>query len=195
MPPVNQTPFQSARTPCIYHKKSRLQERTRARGATPKTMATEWHTSTVELDPMPRGCHLVTVPLVSPIQSVLCTLECGLANFFIQHTSASLTINENASRDVLLDLSDALDRLAPDGDKTNYRHDDEGPDDMPAHIKSSLMGPSLCIPIVHGRLALGTWQGIYLNEHRNYGGSRRVVITVQGQRRTDGKKYGDSRYR
>lgn len=116
--------------------------------------------------------------------------EVGLANIFIQHTSASLTLNENASPDVLLDLADALDTLAPEGDKVQYRHDDEGFDDMPAHIKSSLMGNSLTIPIHHGRLALGTWQGIYLNEHRNYGGSRRIQVTIHGQKRADGRSYG-----
>jgi thiamine phosphate synthase YjbQ (UPF0047 family) len=132
------------------------------------------------------------------------------------HTSASLTINENASPDVPLDLAgtsitdthnlsriilltvidsrfgfaDSLDRLVPEGTKIKYRHDDEGPDDMPAHVKSSLMGPSLTIPVSKGKLALGTWQGIYLNEHRDYGGARRLVVTIQGQKRGDGRSYG-----
>jgi secondary thiamine-phosphate synthase enzyme len=113
--------------------------------------------------------------------------EVGFAQFFIQHTSASLTISENASPDVPLDLADALDKLAPDG--MHYRHSDEGPDDMPAHIKSCLMGPSLMLPIAQGRLALGMWQGIYLNEHRNYGGPRKIVVTIQGQKRADGRTY------
>lgn len=116
--------------------------------------------------------------------------ECGLLNLFVQHTSASLTINENCSPDVPLDLNDALDRIAPEG--THYRHLDEGMDDMPAHVKSSIMGASLIIPIQHGRLALGTWQGIYLNEHRNHGGARRVVATIQGKPRADGRSYGSS---
>jgi len=111
----------------------------------------------------------------------------GLANLFVMHTSASLTINENASPDVPLDLNDSLDRIVPEG--RQYRHLEEGLDDMPAHIKSSLMGASLTIPIQHGRLALGMWQGIYLNEHRNYGGSRSVCVTLQGRKRTDGRKY------
>jgi secondary thiamine-phosphate synthase enzyme len=115
----------------------------------------------------------------------------GLANLFILHTSASLTINENASPDVLLDLNDALDRIAPEG--RHYRHDDEGPDDMPAHVKASLMGASLTIPISKGALALGTWQGVYLNEHRNAGGPRQVMVTLQGCKRADGRSYG--RYR
>lgn len=107
----------------------------------------------------------------------------------VLHTSASLTINENASPDVPLDLADALDRLAPEGTVQKYRHDDEGPDDMPAHIKSSLMGPGLTIPVSQGRLALGTWQGIYLNEHRDYGGGRNIMVTIQGQKRADGMVY------
>lgn len=85
-------------------------------------------------------------------------------------------------------MQDALDKLAPEGN--HYRHLDEGYDDMPAHVKSSLMGPSLTLPIAKGRFALGTWQGIYLNEHRNYGGSRSIVITIQGQKRADGRRYG-----
>lgn len=153
------------------------------------TMSTEWLTKTIELPPYSRGCHLITHKMLEQAKEIG-MFEVGLANFFIQHTSASLTINENASPDVLLDLADALDSLAPEGNKVQYRHDDEGPDDMPAHIKSSLMGPSLTIPIAHGRLALGTWQGIYLNEHRNYGGSRRIVMTIQGQKRADGRSYG-----
>lgn len=107
--------------------------------------------------------------------------EIGLANFFILHTSASLTLNENASSDVPLDLADDLERIVPE--RRDYRHLDEGMDDMPAHTKSSLMGASLTIPISQGRLAMGTWQGIYLNEHRNYGGSRRLMVTLQGQKR------------
>lgn len=117
--------------------------------------------------------------------------EVGMANLFLLHTSASLTINENASPDVPMDLNDALDKLAPEGNQ--YRHLDEGYDDMPAHVKSSLMGASLDIPIAQGRLALGTWQGIYLNEHRNYGGARSVVVTLQGRPRADGKSF--SQYR
>jgi len=120
----------------------------------------------------------------------LAEFEIGMANFFIQHTSASLTINENASPDVPLDLNDALDKIVPEG--SHYRHLDEGYDDMPAHVKSSLMGPSLTVPVSRGQLALGIWQGIYLNEHRNRGGPRRIVVTIQGQKRPDGRKYGQS---
>lgn len=152
--------------------------------------STDWHQTTVALPSKKRGCHVVTRDIIQQLPEIS-EFDVGMANIFILHTSASLTINENASPDVPLDLNDALDRLAPEGN--NYRHLDEGYDDMPAHVKSSLMGPSLDIPIRNGRLALGTWQGIYLNEHRNYGGSRSVVVTLQGRKRPDGRSY--SQYR
>jgi secondary thiamine-phosphate synthase enzyme len=141
---------------------------------------------------MPRGCHVITRILLQHLPE-LSDFEVGLATLFIQHTSASLTVNENASPDVPLDLADALDRLAPEvgaPGAPRYRHDDEGPDDMPAHVKGSLMGFGLTLPVVQGRLALGTWQGVYLNEHRNHGGARKIVCTIQGQRRVDGRRYG-----
>jgi secondary thiamine-phosphate synthase enzyme len=122
------------------------------------------------------------------IQKDISSIKIGMANLFIQHTSASLTINENADPDVRRDMEVALNKIVPatwtrDG---TFRHTDEGDDDMPGHVKASLMGPSLNIPIKNGRLALGTWQGIYLNEHRDQGGwggghTRRVIITLQGQ--------------
>ncbi|PNW88755.1 hypothetical protein CHLRE_01g043100v5 [Chlamydomonas reinhardtii] len=147
---------------------------------------TQWVQKTITLPQYPRGCHVITRRIYEALPE-LGSFEVGLANIFILHTSASLTINENASPEVPLDLNDALNRLAPEG--PHYRHDDEGSDDMPAHIKSSIMGPSLTVPVAKGRFALGTWQGIYLNEHRNMGGSRSIVITVQGQMRADGRKY------
>ena len=104
----------------------------------------------------------------------------GIATVFIQHTSASLTLNENASPDVRRDFAAWFDRAVPDG-APYFSHTLEGPDDMPAHIKSSLTGSSLTIPVTQGRLALGTWQGIYLCEHRDGGGSRRVLVTAFGQ--------------
>ena len=104
----------------------------------------------------------------------------GLLHVFIRHTSASLTLNENADPDVLVDMNMAMNRLAPES--WPYIHTCEGPDDMPAHVKSSLTDSSLTIPITTGRLATGTWQGIYLCEHRNHGGRRKLVITIQGQR-------------
>ncbi|KAI3435004.1 hypothetical protein D9Q98_003056 [Chlorella vulgaris] len=157
------------------------------------TQPTEWLQRVIELPPLSRGCHVITRQLLKQLPE-LAEFEVGIATLFVQHTSCSLTINENASPDVPLDLADSLDRLAPEGGgSVSYRHDDEGPDDMPAHVKASLMGMTLVIPVQHGRLALGMWQGIYLNEHRNYGGPRRLVITVQGQKRADGRTYSSHR--
>ncbi len=109
----------------------------------------------------------------------LASLEAGMALVFMQHTSASLTINENASPDVRRDFAAWFDRAVPDG-ADYFAHTLEGPDDMPAHIKSSLTGASLVLPVQDGRLALGTWQGIYLCEHRDNGGSRNVLVTAYG---------------
>lgn len=175
----------------LYRRTSTVKASFRVRAASSSAMtgATEWVSKNISIPAVSRGCHLITRKVAEAVPEIS-EFEVGLANIFIQHTSASLTLNENASPDVLLDLADALDTLAPEGDKVQYRHDDEGFDDMPAHIKSSLMGNSLTIPIHHGRLALGTWQGIYLNEHRNYGGSRRIQVTIHGQKRADGRSYG-----
>ena len=106
-------------------------------------------------------------------------MDVGLLHVFIQHTSASLTINENADPTVRQDFEQVFNRLVPEN-QPYYRHNDEGSDDLPAHIKSSLLGPSVSIPVTAGRLALGTWQGVYLCEHRDYGGSRRLVLTLTG---------------
>jgi secondary thiamine-phosphate synthase enzyme len=106
-------------------------------------------------------------------------IHVGLLHLFLQHTSASLTLNENASPEVRSDLESAVNRLTPED--ADYEHHLEGPDDMPAHIKSSLLGPELTVPVHGGQLALGTWQGIYLCEHRNHGGSRQLIATLQGQ--------------
>ena len=143
-----------------------------------------WAQSVVRLQPRGRGCHVVTREVVDALPE-LSKFKVGLAHVHLMHTSASLTLNENASPDVPLDLADALDGLVPDGrvpgvGGTPYRHIDEGPDDMSAHVKGSLMGFSLTIPIADGRLCLGTWQGIYLNEHRNYGGPRSLTVTLTG---------------
>jgi secondary thiamine-phosphate synthase enzyme len=105
-------------------------------------------------------------------------VDAGLLHVFIRHTSASLTLNENASPDVRRDLNAWLDDAVPEGRR--WEHSLEGPDDMPAHVKASLMGPSLLLPVAGGRLALGTWQGIYLCEHRDHGGAREVLLTLQG---------------
>lgn len=125
-----------------------------------------------------RGFHLVTSDVVAALPE-LSKIEVGLLHVFIQHTSASLSINENADPDVPLDLEASLSAIAPES--FPYRHTCEGPDDMPAHVKASLLGSSLTIPITQGRLALGTWQGIYLCEHRDRGSRRRLVLTVSSE--------------
>ena len=133
----------------------------------------------IALNPRPRGFHLVTDEILSQLPE-LKNYRVGLAHIFIQHTSASLALNENASPDVRRDLERHFRQLAPD-DAPHYEHTLEGPDDMPAHIKAVLIGPSLTLPITNGRFNLGTWQGIYLCEHRERGGSRRVLVTLSGE--------------
>ncbi|KAI8052170.1 hypothetical protein BDF22DRAFT_656275 [Syncephalis plumigaleata] len=139
---------------------------------------TSWYQTTIRLRARPRGMHLVTDEVVSQL-SRLHEFRVGMANIFIQHTSASLTINENYDKDVRHDMEMMMNRIAPED--APYRHTDEGPDDMPAHVKSSLLGCSLNIPISDGKFALGTWQGIWLCEHRDQGGARRCVVTIQGE--------------
>ena len=137
-----------------------------------------WTQKTIQLKARARGFHLITSEIEQALPE-LADLSVGLLHVFIQHTSASLTINENADPTVRVDFEEVFSRLVPEN-QPYYKHNDEGPDDLPAHIKSSLLGPSLTIPVTNGRLALGTWQGIYLCEHRDYGGSRRLVLTLQG---------------
>jgi secondary thiamine-phosphate synthase enzyme len=137
-----------------------------------------WYQRTIELAARPRGFHLVTSDILARLPE-LGQVRTGLLNLFLQHTSAALSINENADPDVPLDLETSLSAIAPEG--FPYRHTCDGPDDMPAHVKSSLLGCSLTIPIQEGRLRLGTWQGIYLCEHRVHGGRRRVVATIWGE--------------
>ena len=137
-----------------------------------------WRQAIVELKPRPRGFHLITHEVAAAIPE-MAELEVGLMHVFLMHTSASLSINENADPDVPLDLESSLSAIAPEN--FPYRHTCEGSDDMPAHVKSSLLGCSLTVPIRQGRLALGTWQGIYLCEHRNRGGRRRLVVTLEGE--------------
>ncbi|TNC85650.1 MAG: hypothetical protein CSH37_07290 [Thalassolituus sp.] len=138
-----------------------------------------WVQKTIQLKARPRGFHLITRDIEHALPE-LADVSVGLLHVFIQHTSASLTINENADPTVRVDFEEVFSRLVPEN-QPYYKHNDEGPDDLPAHIKSSLLGPSLTIPVSDGRLALGTWQGIYLCEHRDYGGSRRLVLTLQGE--------------
>ena len=138
-----------------------------------------WIQRDVTLRPRQRGFHLVTDEIESALPE-LRSVRVGLAHLFIRHTSASLTLNENASPDVREDFeayfNDAVREDAP-----YWTHTLEGPDDMPAHIKALLLGPSLLLPVAGGRLALGTWQGVYLCEHRDHGGSRSLVATLQGE--------------
>ncbi|OZB03447.1 MAG: hypothetical protein B7X58_15565 [Marinobacter sp. 34-60-7] len=122
-----------------------------------------WHQTTIELTPLPRGFHLVTNEVLAQAPD-LTNCEVGLLHLFIQHTSASLAVNENADPDVRSDLERHFNVLAPEN-APHYQHTMEGPDDMPAHIKSLLIGPSLTLPVSHGHLALGTWQGIYLTHN------------------------------
>ena len=140
-----------------------------------------WTQHQIRLPALPRGFHLVTREVEEGVPE-LSRLAVGMAHVFIRHTSASLTLNENASRDVLRDFATWFDRAVPDG-APYWTHTLEGDDDMPAHIKSSLLDSSLTIPVSDGRLALGTWQGIYLCEHRDHGGSRSLVVTVWGEER------------
>jgi secondary thiamine-phosphate synthase enzyme len=133
----------------------------------------------IDLAARSRGCHLITRDVVAALPE-LKAFHVGLLHVFIRHTSASLTINENADADVRTDLESSLNALAPED--FPYVHTLEGPDDMPAHVKASLMGSSVSIPVADGQLLLGTWQGIYLCEHRNRGGSRSLVLTLWGER-------------
>ena len=137
-----------------------------------------WSQQTVKLSPKKRGFHLITDEVMSQVD--LSGVSVGLMHLFIQHTSASLTINENASSDVRGDFERHFQRMVPDG-ADYFQHTLEGPDDMPAHIKASLLGFSLSIPVKDGRPVLGTWQGIYLCEHRERGGGRTLTITVHGE--------------
>jgi secondary thiamine-phosphate synthase enzyme len=136
-----------------------------------------WLQREIHFDPRPRGFHLVTGEVVEALPE-LSSLQVGLLHLFIRHTSASLTVNENASPDVRRDFESWFTRAVPED--ARWAHSLEGSDDMPAHIKASLLGPALTLPIAGGRLALGTWQGVYLCEHRNHGGARSVLATIWG---------------
>ena len=137
-----------------------------------------WHQRRIRLRPQPRGFHLVTSE-VSEAVPELGELRVGLAHLHLLHTSASLTLNENASPDVRRDFESWFDRAVPENARY-WTHTVEGPDDMPAHIKASLLGPSLTLPVSGGDLAVGTWQGIYLCEHRDHGGARSLLATLHG---------------
>ncbi len=138
-----------------------------------------WSRRTVALRPRPRGVHLITRELVEALPD-LGAVRIGLAHLFIRHTSASLALNENASPDVRSDLETWFSSAVPDGWPA-FRHTLEGPDDMPAHVKAVIVGESLTLPVEGGRLDLGTWQGVYLCEHRDHGGARSITATVWGE--------------
>jgi len=138
-----------------------------------------WHQKIITLPPMRRGFHLITSVVAGAVPEIT-KVRCGLLHVFIQHTSASLTINENADADVRVDFEMVMNHVVPES--LGYIHTLEGADDMPAHVKASMMGSSVTVPITAGRLNLGTWQGIYLCEHRDAASGRTLVITLQGDR-------------
>lgn len=138
-----------------------------------------WIQKEIQLKPRNRGFHLVSDEIISQIPE-LRDVKIGLLQVFIKHTSAALTINENADPTVRQDFENYFNRSVPEN-QPYYRHRDEGDDDMPAHLKSSILGCSLTLPVCNGRLNIGIWQGIYLCEHRNQGGSRSLVITLHGE--------------
>lgn len=138
-----------------------------------------WQQQLISLRPRVRGFHLITDDIEQQLPQIQ-QFKIGMLHLFLQHTSASLTINENADPSVRQDMEAHFNHYVP-ARMAYYQHTDEGDDDMPAHIKSSLLGCSVTLPIRNGQLALGTWQGIYLGEHRNQGGARTLIATLQGQ--------------
>ena len=151
----------------------------RARHVSRRMILVMWIQKTLSLTPRPRGFHLITREILEQLPELM-DVQVGLAHLLLQHTSASLTLNENADPDVRRDMERHFRELVPEG-AHYYTHVLEGDDDMPAHVKSSLLGVSLMLPICQGRLALGVWQGIYLGEHRNHGGGRQLIVTIQGE--------------
>ncbi|GMN34623.1 hypothetical protein TIFTF001_004788 [Ficus carica] len=157
------------------HKKDNMTSSAAAAASSPK-----WAQKTITLPPLRRGCHLITPKIVKEIGQDLSQFNVGLAHLFLHHTSASLTINENYDSDVRADTETFLNSIVPEGASAPWKHTLEGPDDMPAHIKSSMFGCALTIPITNGKLNMGTWQGIWLCEHRDYPTARKVVVTLNG---------------
>jgi secondary thiamine-phosphate synthase enzyme len=146
----------------------------------------DWFQKEIVLSAKSRGFHIITNEIVSQAPEIG-RYEVGLAHIFIKHTSASLAINENADPAVRTDLESHFNLMAPEH-APYYIHTYEGPDDMPAHIKAVLLGNSVTVPIRDGRLNMGTWQGVYLCEHRDHGGRRRLVVTIHGQANSSGRK-------
>jgi secondary thiamine-phosphate synthase enzyme len=139
----------------------------------------KWYQKEIKLAPQSRGFHIVTNEVISQLPE-MANIKTGMAHLLLKHTSASLTLNENFDPDVREDMEKFFNRTVKENEPF-YMHTSEGADDMPAHIKSSMLGTSLSIPISNGNFNLGTWQGIYLCEHRNHGGSRKLLITLQGE--------------
>ena len=139
----------------------------------------KWHQKEISLEPRGRGFHLITDEVVNLLPD-LKEIKTGLVHILIKHTSASITLNENYDPNVRSDMEKYFNRTVKENEPW-YEHNSEGADDMPAHIKSVLIGSSLTIPIANGKLNLGTWQGIYLCEHRNHSGSRKIVVTIFGE--------------
>ena len=137
-----------------------------------------WFQKEIIISPKPRGFHLITNDIINSL-NIITTVKNGLLNLFIKHTSASLTINENTDPTVRDDFESHFNQIVPEK-QGYYSHTMEGPDDMPAHLKSSILGSSINIPIENGILSLGTWQGVYLCEHRNRGGGRKIIATING---------------
>ena len=138
-----------------------------------------WQQKEISISQLSRGFHIITDQVIRQIPEII-NISKGLLHIFIKHTSASLTINEGADPTVRDDFETYFNKTVPDNG-SNYLHKSEGPDDMPAHLKSSILGSSISIPILDGELNLGTWQSIYLCEHRNYGGNRKLVLSIQGE--------------
>ena len=138
-----------------------------------------WHQTEITLRSRKRGFHLITDEILSQLQE-LNDISCGILHIFIKHSSASITLNENADPTVRADMEEHFNYFVPER-ASYYQHTYEGDDDMPAHIKASLLGNSLSLPITNGQLNIGIWQGIYLGEHRNHAGSRTIVVTINGE--------------
>jgi secondary thiamine-phosphate synthase enzyme len=138
-----------------------------------------WQQKEISISQLSRGFHIITDQVIRQIPEII-NISKGLLHIFIKHTSASLTINESADPTVRHDFETYFNKTVPDN-APEYLHESEGPDDMPAHLKSSILGSSISIPILDGELNLGTWQSIYLCEHRNYGGNRKLVLSIQGE--------------
>lgn len=141
---------------------------------------TSWHQVEIQLPPFPRGFHIITAQIEDALKAFN-QLKVGTLHIFIKHTSASISINEGADPSVRVDFETHFNKLVPEN-SSDFIHNAEGPDDMPAHIKSALLGSSILIPIKNGRMNLGTWQDIYLCEHRNRASKRNLVLTVNGEK-------------